>query len=69
MATPSMKQGILFAVIGTVTWGLNGAVTQFLFMHYTVNSAWLTAIRMIVAGPCGTACANCTSLSIYWALR
>lgn len=50
MATPSMKQGILFAVIGTVTWGLNGAVTQFLFMHYTVNSAWLTTIRMIVAG-------------------
>lgn len=50
MAAPSMRNGILCATIGAVTWGLNGTVTQFLFMNYTVNSAWLTAIRMIAAG-------------------
>lgn len=50
MTTPSMKHGVLYALIGAITWGLNGTVTQFLFMNYTVNSAWLTSVRMISAG-------------------
>lgn len=50
MASPSQKNGLICTTLGAVTWGLNGAVTQFLFMHYTVNSAWLTAVRMIMAG-------------------
>lgn len=50
MAGVSQKNGLLCTALGAITWGINGSVTQFLFMHYTVNAAWLTAIRMILAG-------------------
>lgn len=43
-------RGILLCMTGAVTWGINGVVSQFLFMNYTVDSSWLTAVRMISAG-------------------
>ncbi len=50
MATPSPYRGIVYCVLGALTWGVNGVVSQFLFMHYVVDPAWLTAVRMIAAG-------------------
>lgn len=50
MTLTSTQKGILYAIFGAVSWGLNGTVTQFLFMNYTVDSVWLTATRMILAG-------------------
>lgn len=43
-------RGILLCGAGAVTWGMNGVVSQFLFMNYTVDSSWLTAFRMVSAG-------------------
>lgn len=43
-------RGILLCIIGAVTWGINGVVSQFLFMHYPVDSSWITAVRMLIAG-------------------
>ena len=44
------QRGFICCAVGAITWGLNGAVSQFLFMHYPVDPAWLSAIRMICAG-------------------
>lgn len=43
-------RGILYCMVGAMTWGINGVVSQFLFMHYPVDPSWLTAIRMVAAG-------------------
>ena len=50
MALSSLYKGILYCVLGAVTWGVNGTVSQYLFTHYVVDSAWITALRMIAAG-------------------
>lgn len=50
MALTPQQKGVLYTLGGAVSWGLNGAVTQFFFMNYAVNSAWLTATRMMLAG-------------------
>lgn len=50
MTQNHFKRGIICCVIGAVTWGMNGAMSQFLFMHYTVDPAWLSAIRMLCTG-------------------
>ncbi|MDQ7095700.1 DMT family transporter [Desulfosporosinus sp. PR] len=43
-------RGILFASAGGIGWGLSGVCGQYLFMTYHLNSAWLTAVRMVFAG-------------------
>lgn len=50
MAISALHKGIIYCVLGAVTWGINGVVSQFLFTHYVVDSAWITAVRMISAG-------------------
>lgn len=48
LSTP--QKGILYTLGGAISWGLNGAVTQYFFMNYAIHSAWLTSMRMIFAG-------------------
>lgn len=43
-------RGILFTAAGGIGWGLSGACSQYLFLHYDVDSAWLTAVRMVLSG-------------------
>lgn len=50
MALSVQHKGVLFCVLGALTWGINGVVSQFLFTNYVVDSAWITAVRMISAG-------------------
>lgn len=42
--------GIIACIVGAVTWGFNGVVSQFLLSHYPVAPAWLAAVRMCLAG-------------------
>lgn len=46
----SSSRGLLYCIIGAVTWGINGVVIQFLFMNYTVDSSWVSATRMLISG-------------------
>ncbi|MEA4890973.1 MAG: DMT family transporter [Peptococcaceae bacterium] len=43
-------RGILFTAAGGIGWGLSGVCGQYLFMHYNLDAAWLTAVRMVFAG-------------------
>lgn len=43
-------RGLLFASFGCIGWGISGVCSQYLFMEYDMNSAWLTAIRMVFSG-------------------
>lgn len=49
MSSP-LRKGMVYCILGALTWGINGVVSQFLFTHYVVDSAWITAFRMIGAG-------------------
>ena len=42
--------GIACAVLGAVSWGFSGTASQYLFMHYDINSVWLTTMRMVLSG-------------------
>lgn len=44
------KRGTLCGILGAVFWGVSGVCSQFLFQHYTVDSIWLTVVRMLSAG-------------------
>lgn len=43
-------RGILCTLLGGTLWGFSGTCGEFLFTHYTVDSAWLTVMRMMGAG-------------------
>lgn len=43
-------KGILIASLGAISWGLSGTMSQYLFMFYNLNPAWLTMVRMLGAG-------------------
>jgi len=43
-------KGFLFASLGSVSWGISGVCSQYLFMKYDIDSGWLTAYRMLIAG-------------------
>lgn len=43
-------RGILCTLLGGAFWGFSGACGEYLFKNYTVDSAWLTVVRMIGAG-------------------
>ena len=55
--TPHALRGVLCAALGGVLWGFSGTCGQYLFMHYEVNTLWLTALRMLTAGVVLTALA------------
>lgn len=44
------RLGIIACIIGAMTWGFNGVVSQFLLSHYPVEPAWLATMRMGLAG-------------------
>lgn len=43
-------KGMLIASTGAISWGLSGTMSQYLFMYYSLNPAWLTMVRMLGAG-------------------
>ena len=43
-------KGMLIASTGAISWGLSGTMSQYLFMNYNLNPAWLTMVRMLGAG-------------------
>ena len=43
-------RGLFFASFGAMSWGISGVCSQYLFMNYELDSAWLTAIRMLLSG-------------------
>ncbi|MFB9770440.1 DMT family transporter [Lactiplantibacillus modestisalitolerans] len=43
-------KGILLASISAAFWGISGAIAQALFDTTTINSVWLTGVRMLGAG-------------------
>lgn len=43
-------RGLFFASFGAISWGISGVCSQYLFMNYELDSAWLTAIRMVLSG-------------------
>ena len=45
-----VKRGILCCVIGAMSWGFSGACSEAFFKYYTVDPAWVTAVRMLAAG-------------------
>lgn len=48
--TAIQKRGLIFGVLGTMTWGATGSFSQFLFENYVVDPAWLSSFRMSAAG-------------------
>ncbi len=50
MSISNFTKGILFTAAGSIGWGISGVCSQYLFSHYSINSSWLTAIRMILSG-------------------
>ena len=43
-------RGIFCTLMGGILWGFSGACSDYLFTHYTVDSGWLTVVRMLGAG-------------------
>ena len=44
------KKGLLLSALGATSWGFSGCLGQYLFMNYSMNSAWLTMVRMLTSG-------------------
>ncbi len=42
--------GVLYTMSGGICWGFSGACGQYLFARYGLDSLWLTAVRMMLAG-------------------
>ena len=43
-------KGILLAACGASFWGGSGAAAQYLFTNTSITTAWLVAIRLLIAG-------------------
>ena len=50
MTQTHMMRGIACTVAGAVTWGLNGTCSQYVFMHYSITSLYLTMLRLLGSG-------------------
>ena len=46
----SLIKGMAYSAVGAAGWGFSGVCSQFLFSHYALDSAWLTAVRMLLGG-------------------
>ena len=44
------KRGAFFAAFGGICWGFSGTCGQFLFQHCSLDTRFLTSVRMISAG-------------------
>ena len=43
-------RGVFFSAMGGIGWGISGVCSQYLFALYDLDSAWLTALRMVLSG-------------------
>lgn len=43
-------RGVLCALIGGICWGFSGCCGQYLFTEKSIDSTWLSAIRLIISG-------------------
>lgn len=50
ITTSSRGRGFASVIIGTMFWGLSGAVAQFLFANLHVQPLWLVGVRLLGAG-------------------
>lgn len=50
MKSNDFMKGILFTAAGGIGWAVSGVCSQYLFLEYNMNAAWLTAVRMILSG-------------------
>lgn len=50
MVISNFYKGAICCILGAVTWGINGVVSQFLLTHYVVDPAWVATVRMLGAG-------------------
>lgn len=47
---PHFMRGVLFALLGGVSWALSGTCAEFLFESQHLSAAWITSVRCLVAG-------------------
>lgn len=45
------QRGIILAIVGASFWGTMGTALQYLFAHTSLTVSWMTALRLIIAGP------------------
>ncbi len=50
MRSSNSGKGFIYCAAGAIGWGLSGVCSQYLFTHYALSSAWLTAVRMLLSG-------------------
>lgn len=43
-------QGTLYGIISGIVWGLCGIIGQYFFSHYTVETGWITSMRLLIGG-------------------
>lgn len=43
-------RGVLCVLVAGISWGFSGACGQYLFSNYNMDTAWLSAVRMLIAG-------------------
>jgi len=43
-------RGVIYILIGGISWGFSGCCAQFLFENYDINSYWLTEVRLVGSG-------------------
>lgn len=44
------KKGMLLAIIGSLFWGIQGPISQFLFQNIQLPTEWLMGVKMSLAG-------------------
>ena len=44
------RLGVLSASAGAILWGFSGSCAQYLYEHYTIDPAFMTAARSLVSG-------------------
>ena len=47
---PHFARGVLFALIGGVSWAFSGTCAEFLFETQHLSPAWLTSVRCMISG-------------------
>lgn len=43
-------QGTLYGILSGIVWGLCGIIGQYFFSHYTVETGWITSMRLLIGG-------------------
>ena len=47
---PHFARGVLFALIGGVSWAFSGTCAEFLFETQHLSPAWVTSVRCMISG-------------------